>query len=151
MTVSFGPGMFWAPLLIERFDSNEDDCLARSELVAGFQTWFREWDREKSDSLSEDEVRAGLNKTLAPPTGFGPPGPGFGVPGRGFGPPGPGFGSGLGPPGPGPRSGPLGDPAVESQEGNAMDGSLDPPELNGTETSEESASVKKPVNDRKEP
>ncbi len=144
--IPFGPGMFWAPLLIDQFDLDEDGQLTRNELVEGLQTWFRQWDSENSNSLSEDLLRAGLNKTLAPPSGFGPPGPGFGVPGPGFGPSGPGFGFGPGPPGP------FGGPPVGSPGANETDNSVGPKtEPSGAETSKKSAPPEKSANHREEP
>jgi len=41
--VGFGPGVFWAPLLMSEFDTNEDNELSRDELVAGVQRWFSVW------------------------------------------------------------------------------------------------------------
>jgi spore coat protein H len=83
MPAGFGPGMFWAPLLMSQFDTNKDNHLDRDELVEGFERWFHVWDTEKTGSLSEDQIRAGLNKIFSAMA----PGPG------------PGFGPGSGPPG----------------------------------------------------
>jgi hypothetical protein len=104
MPVGFGPGMFFAPVLMARFDTDRNGRLARAELVQGFERWFRAWDADKTNALTEAQVRVGLNKI------FTPPGPGFGPPG--FGPPGPGFDPGFGP-GPDPGFGPPGDPGMD--------------------------------------
>jgi spore coat protein H len=73
----FGPGMFWAPLLMTQFDANKDARLTRDELRDGLLRWFHKWDAAKTGALSEDQLRTGLNK-LFPPPNFGPPGPGLG-------------------------------------------------------------------------
>jgi spore coat protein H len=89
MPSGFGPGMFWAPVLMSQFDTNKDSRLTRDELREGFRRWFLAWDVDKTKALTEDQLRGGLNKVFSP-RGFGPPGPGtpgmdpFGDPGSEF-------------------------------------------------------------------
>src|SRR5437667_7723210 len=71
----FGPAMFVAPAFLKAGDENQDGKLAAEEFRALAEKWFAEWDKDKSDKLDADQLRAGLNATLGPP-GFGPPGAG---------------------------------------------------------------------------
>ncbi len=80
----FGPAMFVAPGFLKQGDQNTDGKLSREEFTALGEKWFTEWDKDKSGKLNADQLRAGLNSTLAP-TNSGPPGPG-GQGGRGPGP-----------------------------------------------------------------
>jgi spore coat protein H len=79
----FGPAMFLAPAFLKG-DQNQDGKLSREEFDALGQGWFKEWDKSKRGQLDLDQLRAGMNSTLAP-TGFGGPG---------------GAGGNSGPPGP---------------------------------------------------
>ncbi|MEO5959267.1 MAG: hypothetical protein ABIR80_09130, partial [Opitutaceae bacterium] len=45
-------------------DGNGDRSLTRSELKRLFETWFFPWDLDKSDSLVQEEIAAGLNSAL---------------------------------------------------------------------------------------
>jgi hypothetical protein len=75
----FGPGNFVAPAFLAKLDSDKSGGVSREEFVRGFEGWFDQWDKQKGGSLTEDELRAGLNETFAPPPGgpggFGGPGP----------------------------------------------------------------------------
>jgi hypothetical protein len=115
----FGPGRFIAPGLFTAMDADKDASLTRVEVQATFAKWFAEWDKDKSGSLSEDQLKAGLSAALPQPNfrgqggggaggpgargpqagGAGRGGPGQGGPGQG-GPRGPGQG-GAGQGGPG--------------------------------------------------
>jgi hypothetical protein len=77
----FGPGNFFAPVFTNALDSNRDGLLTREEFHQGFTRWFEGWDIDKTGTLTEEQLRTGVNKDLAPPRG----GPGR-MPG-GFGPP----------------------------------------------------------------
>ena len=91
----FGPGMFVGPGLFSAADADKDGSVTRAELKDTFAKWFTAWDKEKTDSLAEADIRDGLNASLPPPN-FGGRGPG-----GGFGPGGPGGPGGGGPGGPG--------------------------------------------------
>ena len=76
----FGPGMFLAPAFLAELDRSEDGTVTREELESCFRQWFDAWNTEQSDTVTVDQVRAGLNEVLspfrhAPPGGFpfGPP------------------------------------------------------------------------------
>ena len=86
----FGPGNFHGPQLLAAADANKDQKLSRQEFLDLAAKWLREWDKDKNDSLSGEEISAGLNEALgtspnAAPGGFKPPA-GFG-PGMFLGPP----------------------------------------------------------------
>ena len=69
----FNPAIFLAPGLFTALDANKDGSVTRVEVTSGFAKWYADWDADKSNGLTEDKIRAGLNKVL--------PGPSFG--GRG--------------------------------------------------------------------
>jgi spore coat protein CotH len=94
----FGPAMFVGPALFTAADADKDGSITRTEWVAVFTRWSNEWDTDKSGSLNEEELGAGLNAALPRPNfggmGGGPGGPGG--PGGGRGPGGMGgMGGGL--------------------------------------------------------
>ncbi len=89
---AFGPGTFLAGPLVVRLDADKNGSVTKEEFTAGFEAFFGSWDSEKSGSLTEASIRAGLNKDLAPQF------PPFGVGGRPGGSRGP---AGGGPGGPG--------------------------------------------------
>src|SRR5439155_17621380 len=78
---AFGPAMFVAPTFLKQGDQNGDGKLSKDEFRALGDKWFAEWDKEKSGKLNADQLRTGLNSTLAQPN-VGPPGAG-GPGGRG--------------------------------------------------------------------
>jgi outer membrane protein assembly factor BamB len=77
-----GPGRFIGPGLFAAADTNKDGTLTRSELKATFEKWATDFDSDKSGTLSEEELREGLNAALPRPN-FGGPGGGRGLGGRG--------------------------------------------------------------------
>ncbi len=86
----FGPGNFHAPQILAAADVDKDGKLSRKEFLDLSDKWLRNWDKDKNDSLNEEELKNGLNDALSPPPnaapgGFKPPA-GFG-PGMFLGPP----------------------------------------------------------------
>ncbi len=61
----FGPAMFLAPTFLKQGDQDGDGKLSKDEFRILGEKWFAEWDKEKSGKLNADQVRAGLNATLA--------------------------------------------------------------------------------------
>lgn len=88
MRGGFRPGMFIGPGLFGVLDADKNGSLTRPELTDTFTRWFVLWDVDKTATLSEEQLRVGLNKALPQP-GFA--GPGGGQGGR-FGQRGPGGG-----------------------------------------------------------
>jgi outer membrane protein assembly factor BamB len=70
----FGPARFIGPGLFALADGDKDGRLTREELKATFGAWFNQWDSAKSGSLSEEQVRDGLNAALPRPGSGGGPG-----------------------------------------------------------------------------
>jgi hypothetical protein len=68
----FGPAMFLAPSFLKG-DQDQDGKLSKQEFAALGEQWFSEWDKNKSQELDQDQLRAGMNSTLGSPN-FGPPG-----------------------------------------------------------------------------
>src|SRR5260221_6069813 len=68
----FGPGAFLAPSFLKG-DQDHDGKLSKDEFQALGQRWFSEWDKNKSGQLDLDQLRTGMNSTLAP-AGFRGPG-----------------------------------------------------------------------------
>ncbi len=60
------PAMFLAPSFLEALDSNQDRSLTREEFTIGFTKWFDQWSNN-SESLTPDQLRAGLNQLIRPP------------------------------------------------------------------------------------
>jgi hypothetical protein len=82
----FNPGGFLGGAFLSAMDSNKDESVTREEFTKGFTKWFDAWNADKSGTLTEDQLRAGINADLSPFPG-GPPRGGPGGPG---GPPPPG-------------------------------------------------------------
>jgi hypothetical protein len=84
MPRNMGPGTFLGPAIHAKFDADKNGELTRAEFTGGFEKWFAAWDKDKSGSLSEDQLRDALNEEFMPPGGFpGQGGPGGGGPGPG--------------------------------------------------------------------
>jgi spore coat protein CotH len=66
-------GTFLGPAFMTALDADKDGQLTRAEMTGGFAKWFEAWNTDNSGSLTDEQVRAGINKDL----GFRPP---FGVP-----------------------------------------------------------------------
>ncbi|MBL9137794.1 MAG: CotH kinase family protein [Verrucomicrobiales bacterium] len=64
-----GPGMFIGGGLFTALDANKDGTLSREEMKEMFAKWADTWDASKSGTVNEDQIREGLNQTLA--SGFG--------------------------------------------------------------------------------
>lgn len=64
---AFGPGMFLGPAFLNAFDADHDKSLTREETTAGFAKWFNDWDAEKHGVLTEEQLRAGIDRAFTPP------------------------------------------------------------------------------------
>jgi spore coat protein H len=74
----FGPGNFHAPQFLAAADADKDDKLSKQEFLDLSAKWLRGWDKNKTNSLDEEELKRGLNDALGPPPnaapgGFRPP------------------------------------------------------------------------------
>lgn len=77
-----GPGNFMAKPLLEALDADKDGKLSKEELLAGAVKFFKECDKGKTGSITENALADGINRLMPGPPGGGP---GPGGPG-GFGP-----------------------------------------------------------------
>lgn len=83
----FGPGMIFAEPLLKALDEDKDSTVTRDEFTQGLGRLFEAWNTDKSGSLTEQQLRSGIEKDLSPPRGGFPP---FGrPPGQGSPPAGP--------------------------------------------------------------
>ncbi|MBR6464447.1 MAG: hypothetical protein IKS81_04070, partial [Verrucomicrobia bacterium] len=83
---NFGPGNMIAGPLFSKMDTGETGKVDRELFVKSFEDWFNTIDTNKVGSLTEVELRRGLNKLLETSRGGfggfgGGPGGGFGGPG----------------------------------------------------------------------
>lgn len=63
-----GPGEALAPLLVKALDTNKDGKLSREEFVGGLERLFTSWTPDPATTaLSEEQIRAGITRDLAPP------------------------------------------------------------------------------------
>jgi spore coat protein CotH len=79
--------MFLAPAFMAQADQDKDDRITSDEFAALGRKWYTSWDKSDSSRITNDQLRDGLNATLAPPGGPG----GFGRPGGPAGGRGPGL------------------------------------------------------------
>lgn len=68
-----GPGVMLARRIMEEMDSNQDGTLSHDEFIHGLARWFADWNTDHSEALSPDQLRAGINRALAPFHGGPPP------------------------------------------------------------------------------
>jgi hypothetical protein len=61
------PGPLLAPILLRGTDTDRDNQVSPTEFTAAFLGWFREWDSDKSGTITPDEFRPGLMKSLILP------------------------------------------------------------------------------------
>jgi hypothetical protein len=59
--------MFLSGPFLQKLDSNGDDAVSHDEFARGFAKWFSDWNTSKTDSLSESDLRAGIDRTFGPP------------------------------------------------------------------------------------
>lgn len=94
----FGIGMIFGGPFAEALDQNKDAAVSREEFALGFAKLFKAWNTNQNGLLTQEQLRAGIDKDLSPFKGgfprFGPPPGGPGGPGWSPGRPGEG-----GPPG----------------------------------------------------
>jgi hypothetical protein len=63
-------------------DDDKDGAITHQEFTRKFGGWFESWSGGRGGALTDEELRAGINRDLAPaPGGFGFPGGPPGGPG----------------------------------------------------------------------
>ena len=68
----FGPGTMIGPAFLKAMDANKDDNITQEEFKTTFTKWFDSW--SKDNLITEDQLRAGIEKDLAPAGMPGGPG-----------------------------------------------------------------------------
>jgi spore coat protein H len=76
----FGPGNFLAGFFVSAFDMDKNQALTHEEFSQGFAGWFKKWNMDASGPLTEEQLRAGIDRDLTPVRGGPSGGPGFGLP-----------------------------------------------------------------------
>lgn len=71
----FGPGNFVATVFMSSLDANKDGEITHAEFTQGFAKWFESWNVDKNGTLTDEQLRAGINQDLSPFRN-GPGGPG---------------------------------------------------------------------------
>ena len=61
---------------MDLLDSNQDGEISHEEFTRGFAKWFARWNPDNTGTLTDKQLRAGINRDLFPFPG----GPGFGPP-----------------------------------------------------------------------
>jgi spore coat protein H len=79
--------MFLAEAITTALDADKDGAVTQVEFTQGFLKWFDAWNTDHRGVLTEEQLRAGINKDLLPFRGGPPPGMDFGPPPDGFEPP----------------------------------------------------------------
>ncbi len=72
-----GPGLFLAPAFQQAMGAGQNAPVTREQFTRAFAKWFENWGGWKTGYLTEEQLRSGINRDLAPrgmPGGFGPPG-----------------------------------------------------------------------------
>jgi spore coat protein H len=66
----FGPAMFLPAAFLATMDANKDGIITRDEFTRGFEKWFQSWGGTAAGGLTEEQIRAGINRDLAPRPGM---------------------------------------------------------------------------------
>ena len=61
-----------AGAMFDSLDPDHDGMMTKSEMEAGFSSWFKSWDSSGSGVLTRDQIAAGLNKLLPASAGAKP-------------------------------------------------------------------------------
>jgi hypothetical protein len=80
---NFGPGTFLAGSFLAALDANHDRSVSRAEFLAGFAKWYRAWTPASETEMTQEALRTGIDRDLAPPPGAPPAMPGPSVPAGG--------------------------------------------------------------------
>jgi hypothetical protein len=61
-----GPTDFLASALAKRLDENKDGLIRREEFERGWAEMFEQWGGRENAALSEEQIRAGINRNFGP-------------------------------------------------------------------------------------
>ncbi|MHA3773419.1 CotH kinase family protein [Verrucomicrobiota bacterium sgz303538] len=64
---AFGPGNFIGPVFMTKLDADKDSTLSQQEFVEGFAKWFSGWNTDGSGVLTDEQLRAGIDKDFTFP------------------------------------------------------------------------------------
>jgi hypothetical protein len=60
----FSPGALLGPGFVAALDADKDKAVTRDEFLAGFDRWFDAWDADLTGLLTEQQLRAALDKAF---------------------------------------------------------------------------------------
>lgn len=69
MSMSFGVGSFLLPAVMRDGDTDKDEKITAAEFAALAAKWFADWDRDKADRLTLDQLRKGARRAMDGPDG----------------------------------------------------------------------------------
>ncbi len=68
----FEPGRLLSGAFVTELDADKNGSVSRDEFTQGFRKWFTAWKTDPSGALTEEELRAGINKTFSTLRGGSP-------------------------------------------------------------------------------
>jgi hypothetical protein len=76
----FGPARMLERSFMDTLDLNKDQLISHEEFTHGFAKWFAVWDVKKTGAITDEQLRAGINRDLSPFHGGPPDGANFEAP-----------------------------------------------------------------------
>jgi spore coat protein H len=67
-----GPAELLASALAQKLDENKDGSISREEFERGWAEMFQQWGGRENSALSEEQIRAGINRNFGPSPGMVP-------------------------------------------------------------------------------
>jgi hypothetical protein len=61
-----------ASALAQQLDENKDGSISREEFERGWAEMFQQWGGRENSALSEEQIRAGINRNFGPSPGMMP-------------------------------------------------------------------------------
>ncbi|WP_321475287.1 CotH kinase family protein [uncultured Paludibaculum sp.] len=61
-----GPATFLAPVFLQAMGAGQNGAITQEQFTRGFTKWFASWGGAKTGFLTEEQLRSGINRDLAP-------------------------------------------------------------------------------------